>query len=243
MKANASDGVRAGIGVIDLAKPYRDLLVGQTSPVVRGVVLYAIASMDKLQRPSAAERALMGDKFEKQLAAVQLRQETYSPKDTALSAIILAVNSIVLESAAKVFVGEDMVIRGISGSAELKKAAMCYALGHLMLLTLIAAFIQAGVVSSDDKEFTSGEWKVSLLACFPLASPEQKAEIVRLGLQMFNDLRERRESNVKEFIETLEQLTVVAAINWEGNKVSEDEILGLFKQKAEVLLGALDLTT
>ncbi len=46
---------------VDLTKPYRDLLAQQTAPVVRGVILHAIASMDELQHPDTGERALLGD--------------------------------------------------------------------------------------------------------------------------------------------------------------------------------------
>jgi len=235
------------IVVVDLTKIYRDLLAGQTAPVVRGVVLRAIASMDKLQHPDATERALLGegmiDAMKKQLAAAQQQQATYTPKDTALAAIVQAVNSIMIDSAGKVFYGEDMVIRDYSDSDALKKAAMCYAFGLFVFMTLITAFIQAGVLSGNDKELTSGTWRASLLLGFPLASSEQKLEILRLGSKMFQDISGRRESNVVEFVETLEKLTLLAAMNWEGKKTSEEVMLGLFKQKADVLIGALNVTT
>ena len=78
-----------------------------------------------------------------------------------------------------------------------------------------------------------------MLAGFMLASLEQKTEILRLGSKMFQDLKGRRESNVTEFLETLEQLTLLTAINWESKKTSEEVMFGMFKQEAEVLLGAL----
>ncbi|MGP1679514.1 MAG: hypothetical protein ACTS6J_20460 [Burkholderiales bacterium] len=199
--------------------------------------------MDELQHPDAAARGLLGKKvtneMRKRLPAIQQQHSEYTLSDTALAAITGAVNFIMIESAGKVFAGENMVIRDCSSSDELKKAAMCYAFGLLIFTTLLAAFLQAGVVSTNDKVMISGRWRNDLLAGFMLASPEQKTEILRLGSKMFQDLKVRRESNVTEFLETLEQLTLLTAMNWETKKTSEEVMLGMFKQKADVLLGAL----
>lgn len=190
-------GDRKKTVVIDLTKPYRDLLAGQANPVVRGVILHSIASMDNLQNPDVAERALLGEEvhktIESQLAAAQLRQATNTPKDTALSAIVVAASFIMIRAAGKVLYGEDMVIRDISGSDGLKKAAMCYAFGLFICKTLLTAFMQAGIISIEDEQVSSGEWKVSLFSCFPLASLGQKNEIYRLGGTMFQEMSKRSE--------------------------------------------------
>jgi len=74
---------------------------------------------------------------------------------------------------------------------------------------------------------------------FTLASPEQKIEIVTKGQDMFNSLNARKEANVVEFLQTLEQVTSLIAMNWEGRKVPEETLLDIFRQKAETLLSAL----
>ena len=237
-------GSRNKSSAIDLTKPYRDLLAEQTAPVVRGVILHAIVSMDELQTFDSTERTLLGETFideiKKKMATARQQQAAYAPSDAAISAITQAVSFILIKSAGKTFYGEDTVIRNCSGPGEVKKAAMCFAFGLLIFMPLLTAFMQAGVVSSTDRALTSGEWKADLLSCFMLASREQKAEIIRLGSKMFHDLKGRQESNVIEFLETLEQLTMLTAMNWEGKKTPEEVMLGMFKQKVDVLLGALE---
>ena len=105
--------------------------------------------MEGLQNPSAPNCVLFGDTFSKKLAAIQQEQVTYTPNDTAFSAMAMAVAYIVLRSAPKIIVGEDMVIRNLSGAEEIKRAAMCYAFSLFIYLTFSTAFMDAGLVSKD----------------------------------------------------------------------------------------------
>jgi hypothetical protein len=227
--------------VVDLTKPYRALLEQQTSPVVRGVLLHAITSLDELRTPN--EIALLGNSYveamKKRMSAAHKLQSTYTPADIAMSAMVQAATYIMINSAGNNFYGEDMIIRNQPDPENLKKAAICYTFGLLIFTALLTYFIQAGLLSSGDKQLSDGTWRADLLACFMVASQEQKAEIDRHGTKMFFDMQERPESNVKEFLETFEQLTMLTAMNWEGKKAPEDQMMGLFKQKADVLLGAL----
>ena len=212
---------------IDLAKPYRDLLGGQTGPVVRGVLVHAVTAMRELENPDACTLVVLGRKPQERLAELQHQHTTYSERDTALAAIVLAVNSIMMRSAPKVFTGEDTIIRNLSDAEDLKKAGMCYALGLSIFLTFLVTFMDAQVISNKDGKLDTGPSKSNLLSCFPLASPEQRAEINRLGTQMFTDMQGRTEPNVVEWRESLKQLTWITAMNWEGKKVSEDVMIDL----------------
>ncbi len=227
------------IVVTDLTKPYRELLATQTDDVVRGVLVRAIVLMDEIEHPDATMRPYYGEKHDVQLGEIQRRQDNYTSTETALSAMTLVVNSIVMKSAGELLYGDDTVIRNISGSEEIKKAAMCYAFACFICTIFLASFKNAKAVSEEDLGKISRGWREDLLAPFALASQEQRIEIDRRGMDMLNGLMARKEPNVMEFLKTFRELTWIAAMNWESKKVPDEKINLLFKQKMEVLLGAL----
>src|SRR5471030_1662170 len=87
------------IVIVDLTKPYRDLLSSQTDPIIRGVLLRAIKLRDELQSPDEATHTLLGkevsDEMTRKLVEAQKQEKTRTPKEIALAAIELAAGHII----------------------------------------------------------------------------------------------------------------------------------------------------
>ena len=230
---------------IDLTQPFRDLLVNQSDPIVRGVIIHAISSMEKLQTPDDATRTLLGKRYIKQtnqeLVNVQKQQNTRTATEIALDAIDLSVGHIFRKAGTEILVGNGMVIKDLSGTEIIKKAAILYAFGLFVESALILQFINAKALSAEDEKVKSGEWQLALLNNhFILASPEQRAEIFRIGSIISKDLNGHHEENVVKFLDDIRRLTWGWALNWESQKIPDRDIMAAFKSQLDVLLSSLE---
>ncbi len=208
----------------DLSKPYREMLVAQSNAVVRGVLIYTVNGLSKLQ-------------FNEQLSKkIKKAADESNPHRIAASAAEIAATGIMIKAAPEIVAGHGTVIADTASNEQLSMAGVVCGLTIYTFTTLADVFIQVGLLPAPDNPILM-EALVSIVDnLFPFSTPQQRLTIFNLGERMLKGLSTRPGSDGQRFLDDFSKAILSMAANWDLRKMHENELQNLINHLTHQLL-------